>query len=177
MQRTKNICRLGLLMVNLFANFAKLLAEENLQRYLNILRIFSAIWAASKNIGLEQAKRPFVRFDKLVYEPVEGNAWHADHVIPVYKGGGECRLENMRTLCVVCHSEVTRAQQGERKLMRKRAKEQLKLAIMQVKGGSSNEPADAHGDGCASEAGQDAAEDSLFVEVPGSSYSTKSSQA
>ncbi|KAJ0973831.1 hypothetical protein J5N97_015796 [Dioscorea zingiberensis] len=116
-------------------------------------------------------------FDKLVYEPVEGNAWHADHVIPVYKGGGECRLENMRTLCVVCHSEVTRAQQGERKLMRKRAKEQLKLAMMQVKGGSSNEPADAHGDGCASEAGQDAAEDSLFVEVPGSSYSTKSSQA
>ncbi|KAJ0973803.1 hypothetical protein J5N97_015768 [Dioscorea zingiberensis] len=58
MQRTKNICRLALLMVNLFANFAKLLAEENLQRYLNILRIFSAIWAASKNIGLEQAKKP-----------------------------------------------------------------------------------------------------------------------
>ncbi|KAH7652406.1 DNA helicase protein [Dioscorea alata] len=116
-------------------------------------------------------------FEKLVYEPVEGNAWHADHIIPVYKGGGECRLENMRTLCVVCHSEVTKAQQGERKLMRKRAKEQLKLVMMQVKGNGSTELTNPRGDVCLSKSGHDAIQDdSLFVEVPGSSYSAKLSQ-
>lgn len=52
----------------------------------------------------------------------------------------------MRTLCVVCHSEVTKAQQGERKLMRKRAKEQLKLVMMQVKGNGSTELTDPHSD-------------------------------
>lgn len=29
------------------------------------------------------------RLDKLVKDPTEGNAWHADHIIPVYKGGGK----------------------------------------------------------------------------------------
>ena len=28
---------------------------------------------------------------------------HADHILPVYRGGGLCMLENLRTLCVVCH--------------------------------------------------------------------------
>ncbi len=36
-------------------------------------------------------------------QTLEGNAWHADHVIPVYKGGGMCQLDNLRTLCVPCH--------------------------------------------------------------------------
>ena len=34
---------------------------------------------------------------------LEGNAWHADHIIPVYAGGGMCQLDNLRTLCVPCH--------------------------------------------------------------------------
>ncbi|WP_461041929.1 HNH endonuclease [Spirosoma harenae] len=29
--------------------------------------------------------------------------WHADHIIPVYKGGGYCDLDNFQTLCVPCH--------------------------------------------------------------------------
>ncbi|CAL9198400.1 unnamed protein product [Musa hybrid cultivar] len=70
--------------------------------------------------------------DKLVHEPTEGNAWHADHIIPVYKGGGECSLENMRTLCVACHSEVTMAQQDERRLERMQAKKQLKIAMKEL---------------------------------------------
>ena len=36
-------------------------------------------------------------------QTLEGNAWHADHIIPVYKGGGMCQLDNLRTLCVPCH--------------------------------------------------------------------------
>jgi hypothetical protein len=34
--------------------------------------------------------------------------WDADHVRPVVEGGGECDLENVRTLCLVCHRTATR---------------------------------------------------------------------
>jgi 5-methylcytosine-specific restriction enzyme A len=33
--------------------------------------------------------------------------WDADHILPVCKGGGECGLENLRTLCIPCHRGVT----------------------------------------------------------------------
>jgi 5-methylcytosine-specific restriction protein A len=33
--------------------------------------------------------------------------WDADHILPVVEGGGECDLENIRTLCLRCHREVT----------------------------------------------------------------------
>ncbi len=33
--------------------------------------------------------------------------WDADHVMPVSEGGGECDLDNMRTLCLKCHRQVT----------------------------------------------------------------------
>lgn len=34
--------------------------------------------------------------------------WDADHVNPVCLGGGECGLDNLRTLCWKCHALVTR---------------------------------------------------------------------
>jgi len=33
--------------------------------------------------------------------------WDADHILPVVEGGGECDLDNLRTLCVICHRRVT----------------------------------------------------------------------
>ena len=33
--------------------------------------------------------------------------WDADHIVPVVEGGGECDLENLRTLCLKCHRKVT----------------------------------------------------------------------
>ena len=33
--------------------------------------------------------------------------WDADHVLPVAEGGGQCDLDNLRTLCLLCHREVT----------------------------------------------------------------------
>ncbi len=33
--------------------------------------------------------------------------WDADHIRPVAEGGGECDLENIRTLCLRCHREAT----------------------------------------------------------------------
>jgi 5-methylcytosine-specific restriction protein A len=33
--------------------------------------------------------------------------WDADHVVPVVEGGGECDLNNLRTLCLKCHRAAT----------------------------------------------------------------------
>jgi 5-methylcytosine-specific restriction endonuclease McrA len=33
--------------------------------------------------------------------------WDADHIRPVAEGGGECDLDNLRTLCLMCHREAT----------------------------------------------------------------------
>lgn len=33
--------------------------------------------------------------------------WDADHIVPVVEGGGECALDNLRTLCIPCHRAVT----------------------------------------------------------------------
>ncbi|KAL3575186.1 hypothetical protein D5086_023287 [Populus alba] len=71
--------------------------------------------------------------DKLANDPSEGNAWHADHIVPVYRGGGECKLENMRTLCVACHSSVTAAQRAERCSTREQARKQLQVIMNDIK--------------------------------------------
>lgn len=39
--------------------------------------------------------------------------WDADHIVPVSEGGGECDLDNIRTLCLRCHRAAT-AQLRER---------------------------------------------------------------
>ncbi|HXP88733.1 MAG TPA: HNH endonuclease [Bryobacteraceae bacterium] len=33
--------------------------------------------------------------------------WDADHILPVVEGGGECDLQNLRTLCLICHRRQT----------------------------------------------------------------------
>ena len=44
-----------------------------------------------------------------------GNVWHADHVLAVRDGGGECTVENMQVLCVACHLDKTRREGRERR--------------------------------------------------------------
>jgi 5-methylcytosine-specific restriction endonuclease McrA len=39
--------------------------------------------------------------------------WEADHITAVVEGGDSC-LENMRTLCIPCHREVTRGLRARR---------------------------------------------------------------
>lgn len=39
---------------------------------------------------------------------VYSDDWQADHIVPVYKGGGGCGIENFQTLCLDCHKEKTR---------------------------------------------------------------------
>jgi 5-methylcytosine-specific restriction enzyme A len=46
--------------------------------------------------------------------------WDADHVLPVAEGGGECDLENIRTLCLRCHRLSTQ-ELRTRLLLRRRS--------------------------------------------------------
>ncbi|GER51811.1 SNF2 and helicase domain-containing protein [Striga asiatica] len=112
--------------------------------------------------------------DKLVNDPTEGNAWHADHIIPVYKGGGECKLENLRTLCVACHADVTTAQCSERRITRNKAKKQLKEAMQDLINADKSTKNDNVLQGCDSEYKSKEMDDDLFIEIPGSAYSTTS---
>ena len=41
--------------------------------------------------------------DEETYE----TTWHADHIIPVHKGGGGTGLWNFQTLCIPCHKIKT----------------------------------------------------------------------
>lgn len=36
-----------------------------------------------------------------------GGLWDADHILPVKNGGGCCGLDNLRTLCIPCHKNIT----------------------------------------------------------------------
>ena len=37
-----------------------------------------------------------------------GGLWDADHIVPVKDGGGQCGMDNLRTLCIKCHKNVTK---------------------------------------------------------------------
>lgn len=51
-----------------------------------------------------------------------GHLWQADHIKPVIEGGGECGLENIRTLCTACHRAETAALAKRRAQARRESK-------------------------------------------------------
>ncbi|KAF5893400.1 DNA annealing helicase and endonuclease ZRANB3, partial [Clarias magur] len=49
------------------------------------------------------AQLPLKQLNEMIRHPVEGHFWQVDHIQPVYSGGGQCLLDNLQTLCTVCH--------------------------------------------------------------------------
>uniref|UniRef100_A0A672VAP5 Zinc finger RANBP2-type containing 3 n=1 Tax=Strigops habroptila TaxID=2489341 RepID=A0A672VAP5_STRHB len=64
---------------------------------------------------------PLGQLNEIITNPTEGQFWQADHIRPVYSGGGQCSLENLQTLCTVCHRERTAQQAKERSQMKRRS--------------------------------------------------------
>ncbi|NXP54382.1 ZRAB3 endonuclease, partial [Heliornis fulica] len=64
---------------------------------------------------------PLGQLNEMVTNPTEGQFWQVDHIRPVYSGGGQCSLENLQTLCTVCHRERTAKQAKERSQMKRRS--------------------------------------------------------
>jgi hypothetical protein len=54
--------------------------------------------------------------ESLLQDPKEGQFWQVDHKKAVAEGGGGCGLENLRTLCVPCHSGETEKLRGRLKI-------------------------------------------------------------
>ena len=50
------------------------------------------------------------------------SCWEADHILSVADGGGECGIDNYRTLCFVCHKQVSADQARARARMRRENK-------------------------------------------------------
>ncbi|XP_008943639.1 PREDICTED: DNA annealing helicase and endonuclease ZRANB3 [Merops nubicus] len=64
---------------------------------------------------------PLGQLNEIITNPSEGQFWQADHIKPVYSGGGQCSLENLQTLCTACHRERTAKQAKERSQMKRRS--------------------------------------------------------
>ncbi|XP_057952741.1 uncharacterized protein LOC131146912 isoform X2 [Malania oleifera] len=114
--------------------------------------------------------------DKLVNCPIEGNAWHADHIVPVYRGGGECRLENLRTLCVACHSDVTATQCAERRAIKSQAKKQLEVIISDMRSGQTKIKGETDANLKDKEhlsLKENKVECELLINIPGSAYTER----
>ncbi|XP_062383557.1 DNA annealing helicase and endonuclease ZRANB3 [Sardina pilchardus] len=65
--------------------------------------------------------------NEMIRNPSEGQFWQVDHIKPVYGGGGQCSLDNLQTLCTVCHKGRTTQQARERSHM-KRGRAALKVS-------------------------------------------------
>ncbi|XP_026803599.3 DNA annealing helicase and endonuclease ZRANB3 [Pangasianodon hypophthalmus] len=73
------------------------------------------------------AQLPLIQLNEMIRHPVEGQFWQVDHIKPVYSGGGQCLLDNLQTLCTVCHRMRT-AQQAKERSQRKKGEAASKLS-------------------------------------------------
>lgn len=84
--------------------------KTRLQLLLLLFFFFGISVQYDKNLrGYFDAHRFFFMFSQLnemIRAPVEGDFWQVDHIQPVYRGGGQCSLDNLQTLCTVCHKAV-----------------------------------------------------------------------
>ncbi|XP_055973698.1 DNA annealing helicase and endonuclease ZRANB3 [Sorex fumeus] len=67
------------------------------------------------------SKLPLEQLNEMIRNPGEGQFWQVDHIKPVFGGGGQCSLDNLQTLCTICHRERTAKQAKERSQMRRLA--------------------------------------------------------
>jgi hypothetical protein len=78
-------------------------------------------WRENRRALLESCYPEFARLtgakplEALIEGATLGHAWQADHILPVYLGGGQCDVDNLRTLCTPCHAAVTAAQSRARR--------------------------------------------------------------
>lgn len=81
-----------------------------------------AVWAALKR-SRGTARAEGLRLFGMARIGSRRSLWEADHVVPVAEGGGECDLNNLRTLCLLCHREETRRLRERLRLARASRKE------------------------------------------------------
>ena len=78
--------------------YAFFLRVKSLQPAERLNALCNTNWKLPKNMHA---------LERLLHSPKEGDFWQADHIIPVVEGGGDCSLDNLRTLCTPCHQNET----------------------------------------------------------------------
>ena len=86
------------------ALLARLLAEPSVPERVRALESARGP-APRRRVG--PSASPPARAAAIARAPRAGDLWQADHIVPVAEGGGECGLENFRTLCDGCHRRAT----------------------------------------------------------------------
>lgn len=71
------------------------------------------------NIKKDSLYLEFLKSQGITVYESEKTLWQADHVKPVILGGGECGLDNIRTVCIKCHKFLTKQLNSERRKCRK----------------------------------------------------------
>lgn len=87
-KRDKGICVICEIDTKEIAKQALLLDLKDREEYLN-----------KYNIGMKR---------KIWKRKHGGGLWDGDHIVSVKEGGGQCGLDNLRTLCIKCHKQVTK---------------------------------------------------------------------
>ncbi|KAK1336992.1 hypothetical protein QTO34_003034 [Cnephaeus nilssonii] len=88
-----------------------------------LLRGQGAPQARAKELCMYKSADPgfWLQLNEMVRAPGEGHFWQVDHIRPVFGGGGQCSLDNLQTLCTVCHRERTARQAKERSQVRRQS--------------------------------------------------------
>ena len=86
-ERDKGVCAICKIDTKITAKQARELTGQDLDEFL-------------KKYGISKKRKLWVKKHG-------GGLWDADHIIPVKDGGGMCGLDNIRTLCIMCHKNVT----------------------------------------------------------------------
>lgn len=86
-ERDKGVCAICKIDTKITAKQARELTGDDLDDFL-------------KKYGISKKRKLWVKKHG-------GGLWDADHIIPVKDGGGMCGLDNIRTLCILCHKDVT----------------------------------------------------------------------
>ena len=62
-----------------------------------------------KDEQIEYLKEHNISLKRKIWKQKHGGGlWDADHIKTVKDGGGQCGLDNLRTLCICCHKKVTK---------------------------------------------------------------------
>lgn len=87
--------------------------------------VLKAWWKHIHNPAWNDKSEATERLRKTVRQIRRLGRWQADHIKPVVEGGGECGLDNLRTLCEECHLGETRELARRRAERRREEKAEL----------------------------------------------------
>ena len=80
-----------------------------------VMMVMMMVTVVMLKMGMMMKLLLMFQLNEIIRAPVEGDFWQVDHIQPVYSGGGQCSLDNLQTLCTVCHRMVTNAQTQKHK--------------------------------------------------------------